>query len=136
MKGVEMKKIILFVVLSFVFANHVYAASNAFNDLDTDRNGKIDMKELDTAADNIFKQYDKNGDNFLDISEFKAIKNAKSRFEDLDSNKDGKLDIKELRDAAAKKFKSYDKNLDGALDQLECNPRKLPDINPLFIIYF
>ncbi len=94
------------------------------------------MKELDAAAFKIFKKYDKNSDGFLDKSEFSAIKDTKSSFEDLDKNKDGKLDMNELREAAQKKFNFYDKNQDGFLDPAECNPGRLPKINPLFLIYF
>jgi hypothetical protein len=135
-----MKKFIVFFALILALTGYVYATDSsfnkAFNDLDTNKDGKLDMKELDTAAMKIFKKYDKNSDGILDKSEFKAIKDAKSRFEDLDTNKDGKLDMKELRDAASKKFKLYDRNQDGALDELECNPHRSPNVNPLFLIYF
>lgn len=135
-KGIEMKKFFVFFTLTLALAGNVYATNSSFNDLDTNGDGKIDMNELDAAAVKIFKQYDRNGDKFIDRSEFKTIKEARSRFEDLDTNKDGKLDMKELRDAATKKFKRYDVNRDGVLDELECRPRRLPNVQPLFLIYF
>jgi Ca2+-binding EF-hand superfamily protein len=130
-----MKKIIvLFVALFIITGGDVVAVS--FQDMDTNRDGKLDKKELDAAALKIFRKYDKNRDGYLDKAEFKAIRGARSVFEDLDANQDGKLDMKELRDAASGKFDLYDKNHDGVLDDLECSPRRRPVANPLFMIYF
>ncbi len=131
-----MKKIIVLFVSVFLLITGGQVFADSFQDMDINKDGKLDMKELDDAALKIFKKYDRNGDGYLDKSEFMAIAGATSRFEDLDTNQDGKLDMKELRDAASGKFDLYDKNHSGALDDLECSPRRAPEANPLFMIYF
>jgi len=130
------KKFIMLFVAAFLIMTGSNIIADSFQDMDINKDGKLDKKELDDAAQNIFGKYDKNGDGYLDKSEFMATEGATSRFEDLDTNHDGKLDMKELRDAASRKFDLYDKNRDGALDDLECSPRRSPDANPLFMIYF
>jgi len=131
-----MKKFIVLFVSAFLLITGSHAIAASFQDLDTNKDGQLDMKELDAAAVKVFKEYDRNGDGKLDKSEFMAIEGARSRFEDLDANRDGKLDMKELRDAASRKFDLNDKNRNGALDDLECNPRRLINADPLYHIYF
>jgi len=131
-----MKKVIVLFVAAFLLMTGSNIIAVSFHDMDINKDGKLDKKELDDAAQKIFKVYDKNGDGYLDKSEFMALEGARSRFEELDTNHDGKLDMQELRDAASRKFDLYDKNHDGALDDLECSPRRSPDANPLFMIYF
>ena len=131
-----MKKFIVLFVSAFLLITGSHAIADSFHDLDTNKDGQLDKKELDAAAVKVFKKHDKNGDGYLDKSEFTAIKGAKSRFEDLDAKGDGKLDMKELRDDASRKFDLLDKNRSGALDDLECNPRRLLNAEPLYHIYF
>ena len=96
-----------------------WSADQSFNALDKNKDGRLDMKELDEAARAIVKTYDRNGDGRLDPSEFKMIKGAKSSFHDLDVTKDGVIDADELKKDAEKRFKVCDKNGDGALDAEE-----------------
>ncbi len=131
-----MKKVIVLLVSAFLLMTGSNIIAGSFQDMDVNKYGKLDKKELDDAALKIFRKYDINGDGYLDKSEYMAIEGAHSRFEDLDTNRDGKLDMQELRDAASGKFDLYDKNHDGVLDDLECSSRRRPVANPLFMIYF
>ena len=90
-----------------------WSADRAFKSMDKNRDGRLDMKELDEAARSIVEAYDRNGDGRLSKSEFMQIKGAKSSFNDLDASKDGAIDADELKRDAEKRFKVCDKNGDG-----------------------
>lgn len=96
-----------------------WGADPTFNVVDKNRDGRLNMKELDEAARTVVKTYDRNGDGRLDPSEFKTIRGAKSTFGDLDTSKDGMIDAAELKRAAEKRFNQCDQNGDGALDAAE-----------------
>ena len=92
----------------------------AFRVIDTDNNGLINLKELGTAMrafgfelndielQDLMKEYDKDGNNSLDLSEFIDLMNKKREeqkeekdhfetFQLLDINDDGYLSIKNLK---------------------------------------
>ena len=92
----------------------------AFRVIDTDNNGLINLKELGTAMrafgfelndselQDLMKEYDKDGNNSLDLSEFIDLMNKKREeqkeekdhfetFQLLDINDDGYLNIKNLK---------------------------------------
>ena len=92
----------------------------AFRVIDTDNNGFINLKELGTAMrafgfelndielQDLMKEYDKDGNNSLDLSEFIDLMNKKREeqkeekdhfetFQLLDINDDGYLSIKNLK---------------------------------------
>jgi hypothetical protein len=95
------------------------AQAGNFNTLDQNRDGYLDMKELDQPATEIFQTYDRNKDGTLDEEEFRQIKGARSRFEELDLDGNGRIDLDELRKAASRRFQACDANSDGRLDAEE-----------------
>jgi Ca2+-binding EF-hand superfamily protein len=131
-----MKKIIVMFVSVFVLITVCYAIAASPQYPNTNKDGQLDMKELDAAAVKVFKKHDRNGDGYLDKSEFMAIEGTRSRFEDLDANRDGKLNMSEIRDAASRKYDLNDKNRSGPLDDLERNEKRLINADPMFHIYF
>jgi Ca2+-binding EF-hand superfamily protein len=131
-----MKRMIVFLTAMFLLTIGSNAVADSFQTLDTNGDRTLDRPELDRAAIEVFNKYDKNKDGLLTESEFNAIGEAKSKFSELDANHNGKLDMNDLRKAAAIKFEQLDENRDWVLDERECNPRSVPDVNPLFQIYF
>lgn len=95
------------------------ARAGNFNTLDRNRDGYLDMKELDQPAAELFRTYDRNQDGALDEEEFRQIKSARSRFEELDLDRNGRIDLDELRQAASRRFQACDANGDGRLDAEE-----------------
>jgi solute carrier family 25 phosphate transporter 23/24/25/41 len=90
--------------------------SQLFRDLDTNKDGRIDAKELETGlkrlgvnwtidqAQEILKRGDENWDGHLDFREFVKYmleheQNLRLVFRDIDINKDGILDKGEIRAA-------------------------------------
>jgi Ca2+-binding EF-hand superfamily protein len=98
----------------------------AFRDADRDRDGAVDTPELTfifiVLASNTFKDYDKNGDGFLDEKEFATSKTGR-QFKDADINKDGRVDTNEfiviLVQVAPEWLKRFDKDGSGALNEAE-----------------
>jgi len=133
-----MKNLGIIFVVVFVLSGLVWAADKSFQEMDKNKDGRLNMEEFDREALRVFNENDKNRDGALDKSEFSQIKGAKSKFEDLDANKDGKVDMKELRDAARIKFNQLDRKRDNYLtdDDLKCSPRYKPEASPLYGIYF
>jgi Ca2+-binding EF-hand superfamily protein len=132
-----MKKVFLLAISLVVLALvvNVYSAGKDFENIDTNRDGKIDLKEFTDAASQKFKQYDKNNDGCLDREEFKVMKdvNAGREFEYMDTNKDGKVDLKEFTDAGTERFKLFDKNQDGYLNNQEFHSKQA---YPILKFYF
>ena len=106
---------VVFIVLLAVSGMAV-GADKVSEKLDRDKDGRLDIKELDEAAQALFKKYDKNRDGSLDRAEFEAIRGAQSPFASLDASQDGKIDAAELKKAAEKRFNQCDRNNDGYLD--------------------
>jgi len=104
-------------ILTWAAAGTAWAAD--FNTLDRNRDGCLDMKELDPPAAELFRTYDRNKDGVLDAEEFRQIKGARSRFEELDLDRNGRIDLEELRQAASRRFQACDANGDGRLDAKE-----------------
>ncbi|MDD5170345.1 MAG: EF-hand domain-containing protein [Syntrophales bacterium] len=99
----------------------VWGADTALGTLDKNKDGRLDMKELDEEAQSIFRQHDRNRDGYLDRGEFEAVKGAHSPFTSLDTTRDGRIDPAELKKAAERRFKECDTNNDGYLDEAELN---------------
>ncbi|MBA4389778.1 MAG: hypothetical protein C0399_02440 [Syntrophus sp. (in: bacteria)] len=117
-----MKKTLFVLLLIIVFAcGAVFAADDAFNRADADKNGMIDKKELQQILTDKFKEYDKNNDGYIDKEEFNAIKNpaAKKEFKYIDKDKSRKIDLKEFNKAGSDRFDIYDINRDGNMSREE-----------------
>ncbi|NIP86064.1 MAG: hypothetical protein GTO03_11055 [Planctomycetales bacterium] len=108
-------KNIVFTVLTWIlltgptFANDRDAA--AFEAIDTDKDGKVTLKEFQAFYKTVFQIKDKNGDGVLDEAEF----NNPDAFDFADKNKDGKIDPAEDRALRAHHFRQLDANRDGHL---------------------
>ncbi len=114
---------IVVVALAFVCsAGAAHADRNAFHKADLNRDGKLDKEEFNKAVEKKFREYDKNGDGFLDASEIRDIQRShpdvgvQKEFEKMDTNKDGKVDLQEFKDAANKSFDEADKGKTGSVD--------------------
>jgi Ca2+-binding EF-hand superfamily protein len=98
----------------------------AFRETDRDGNGAVDTPELTfifiILASSTFKDYDKNGDGFLDEKEFAASKTGR-QFKDADFNKDGQVDANEfiiiMVQVAPEWMKRFDKDGSGTLNRSE-----------------
>ena len=128
---------IIFAVV-FVLSGVVWAADKTFQELDKNKDGRLNIEEFDQEALRVFNENDKNRDGALSKSEFSQIKGAKSKFADLDTNKDGKVTMEELRAAAGINFKQLDQKRDNYLteDDIKCSPSYTPESSPLYGIYF
>ncbi len=128
-RGGKIRKALIGIVFVFAMPGAVWAGDNSFEKTDKNKTGRLDMKTLDDKAMSLFKAYDKNGDGYIDKSEFMQIKGAKTSFRNLDKSNDGRIDIEELREAALRKFKACDTNGDGYLDEeeLEACMAQTPD---------
>jgi Ca2+-binding EF-hand superfamily protein len=133
-----MKRLGIIFVVVFVLSGLVWAADKSFQEMDKNKDGRLDIEEFHQEALRVFNEHDKNHDGALNKSEFDQIKGANSKFEDLDANKDGKVDMKELRDAAINKFNQLDQKRNNYLtdEDLKCSPRYKPEASPLYGIYF
>ncbi len=124
-----MKKILMALCMTFVFSFGAYAGDDAFNQADTNKDGKIDQQEFDQAVEKKFKSYDLNNDGVLDMSEIRDVQkdhkdtDVVKEFESMDANKDGKVDMEEFKASAHERFKEYDRNNDGYMDRPEVDYR-------------
>lgn len=109
-----------------------------FDALDADGDQKITREEFRRAAEQAFRQADKNSDGVIDTQEFAAIDPANpQRFKDLDVNGDGRLDKEEYKARMDKRFQQYDVNSDGVLDVSEFSKMERPALaNPLLVFFF
>ena len=96
------------------------AAGGIMKAVDTDNDGTIDLKEVQTAAAAAFVKLDPDKDGTLDAKELKGrLKPATLKQADPDG--DGTLDQKEFLALAESLFKSADPDNDGTLDAKELN---------------
>lgn len=67
-----MKKVFLLVISLVVLALvvNVYSAGKDFENIDTNKDGKVDLKEFTDAGTERFKLFDKNQDGYLNNKEF------------------------------------------------------------------
>jgi Ca2+-binding EF-hand superfamily protein len=124
-----MKKILMALCMTFVFSFGAYAGDDAFNQADTNKDGKIDRQEFERAVEKKFKSYDLNNDGVLDMSEIRDVqKNHKDKdvikeFESMDTNKDSKVDMEEFKASAHTRFKEYDRKNNGYIEIPEVDYR-------------
>ena len=123
-------------IASLLLAGSAFAATTDFGGLDRDGNGYLDMAEIESAAPEILKNHDRNGDAHLDRKEFKAAGGEPSRFDLLDRNKNGLLDLDELKYAGTARFNEFDTNRDGRIDTREWDKLKKPVARPVIILFY
>src|SRR5712691_6739115 len=78
---------------------------------DADHDGTLDLDEVKKAASTRFDQLDRNRDGTLDRRELGATMSVKE-FRQADADKDGKLDKNEYLTMVEKLFRAADKNGD------------------------
>ena len=128
---------ILGVVMAVLLAGAAFAAAADFGGLDRDGNGSLDRAEIDSAAPELLRKYDLNGDGFIDRKEFKAAGGIRSRFDLLDRDKNGVLGLDEMKYAAALRFKEFDTNRDGRIDTSEWKKLlKKPVARPMIDLFY
>jgi len=87
---------------------------------DADHDGTLDLDEVKKAASARFDQLDRNRHGTLDRRELGATMSVKE-FRQADADKDGTLDKNEYLTMVEKRFQAADKNGDGKLDKKELN---------------
>jgi len=87
---------------------------------DADHDGTLDLDEVKKAASTRFDQLDRNRDGTLDRRELGATMSVKE-FRQADADKDGTLDKNEYLTMVEKLFRAADKNGDAKLDKKELN---------------
>ena len=123
-------------VAALLLAGVASAAAPDFGGLDRDKNGYLDEKEINEAAPEVLKKYDKDGSGSLDRAEFEAAGGTRSRFEFLDKDKNGNVDIDEFRSAAIDRFKQVDIDRNGRIDVQDWRKLRQPVQNPILFFYF
>ena len=113
-----------------------YAAGPDFGGLDRDESGTLEKAEIESAAPEVLKKYDLNGDGALDRAEFKAAGGSAIRFDEIDRDKSGRIDPDEFRKAASRRFEQIDSDRNDRIDDQEWSKRRNPVENPLLFFYF
>nr|WP_319516046.1 hypothetical protein [uncultured Cohaesibacter sp.] len=96
---------------------------------DANNDGALTKEEIDTGFDKKVAENDKDGDNAINLEEFKAewLKLTQNRmargFQFMDSDADGKITPAELKAHANQMFAFMDSNNDGKIDQND-GPRR------------
>ena len=122
-----------------------------FKDLDTNKDGKISIKEAKGPLKNHLKKVDSNNDGFITKEElekkhkserrackdekgFKQNKgihknrpSAEQVFKDLDTNKDGNIDKNEAKGLLSNHFEKVDSNKDGFITKKELKKTPKPE---------
>ena len=92
---------------------------------DANNDGALTKEELDTGFEKKVSENDKDGDNAINLEEFKAewLKLTQNRmargFQFMDTNADGKITPEELKAHANQMFAFMDRNNDGKIDQTD-----------------
>ncbi|WP_319411104.1 hypothetical protein [uncultured Cohaesibacter sp.] len=106
---------------------------------DTDKDGTLTKAELDAGFDKKLADNDKDGDNAINLEEFKAewLRLTQDRmvrgFQFMDSNADGKITPEELKAHADQMFAFMDRNNDGKLDPTDAPRRGGRGYGPRFM---
>lgn len=124
------------VAATFLLAGVAIAAAPDFGRWDGDGNEYLDQAEIEGAAPEILKRYDRNGDGHLDRKEFKTAGGVESRFDLLDRNKNGLLDLDELKQSAAAHYKEFDTNRDGRINPPEWDVLRKPAGIPVINLFY
>ena len=124
------------VIAVFLLTGVAFAAAPDFGELDRDKNGTLEEKEITEAAPELLKKYDRDGNGSLDRAEFETAGGTRSRFDFLDKDKNGRVDIDEFRSAASERFKQIDTDRNGRIDVREWGKLQRPVQNPILMFYF
>ena len=110
-----------------------------FNELDTNRDGRVTFDEGWARLQTRFTEADANRDGYLTPEEFRAMRPglrreaptgeraermqrfAEARFRAADANRDGRVSLEELRPMAEARFRAMDANADSVI-----TPDELP----------
>ncbi len=91
--------------------------------MDSDRNGVVEKKEMESFAEKHFQKKDKNKDGVIDEKEMHSClcwrKEKKAKFEEIDTNKDGKITKGEILSRFKKKFREMDSDGNGSITKEE-----------------
>jgi Ca2+-binding EF-hand superfamily protein len=96
-----------------------------FEQIDADKNGKIEKAEAQTFVDDKFAAADLNKDGKLSRAELEAAvskriaKQVDRRLKHMDANGDGMISIEEAHAKGEQRFAKMDKNSDGTLEKGE-----------------
>jgi len=110
---------LLATILVLGFAGATYAGSLKY---DLDKDGTLDLAEMEAAAGAAFDRLDKDSDATLDYKEVKGRVNKKA-FLGADPDKDATLTKEEYIGMAERLFKAADVNNEGTLDARELRSR-------------
>jgi Ca2+-binding EF-hand superfamily protein len=107
--------------------------SKRFDKLDKNKDGAVDMTELEATSTRAFDKADTNKDGVIDEAETKVVRdrmaerrgdrpakpNRKDRLQRADADKDGKITREEFAATAAPWFKRADADKDGKVTKAE-----------------
>lgn len=91
----------------------------AFAALDSNRNGRITLKDWDIASFALFRALDKNNDDFIDRAELQAGNMMPDTFLRADVNRDDRLSVSEFTQLRRALFQTADIDRDDVLSAAE-----------------